>query len=112
MSVSSYCGRAGGTPAHLIDECVRCIRLDPDVPLAVLAARIGVHPTGLRKRLAEIGVERRGRGPWRLPEDRPSSSDTGQSGVTKPTSAGTTRRDAPSDGFQQSTDWPMEDKEG
>ena len=101
MSVSSYCGRAGGTPAHLIDECVRCIRLDPDVPLAVLAARIGVHPTGLRKRLAEMGVERRGRGPWRLPEHRAtSSSEAGQSVVTKRTTAGTTTTDAPSDGVQ------------
>ena len=99
MSVSSYCGRAGGTPAHLIDECVRCIRLDPDVPLAVLAARIGVHPTGLRKRLAEMGVERRGRGPWRLPEDRSaSSSQTGQSAVTKPTAARTSKADTPVDG--------------
>ena len=97
MSVSSYCGRAGGTPAHLIDECVRCIRLDPDVPLAVLAARIGVHPTGLRKRLAEMGVKRRGQGPWRLPEDRSaSSSEAGQSVRTKPTAAGTTKPDAPS----------------
>lgn len=73
MSVSSYCGRTGGTPARLIDECIRCIRLDPDVPLRVLAARIGVHPTGLRRRLAEAGVQRRGRGPWRLPKD-PSGS--------------------------------------
>ena len=92
---------AGGTPAHLIDECVRCIRLDPDVPLAVLAPRIGVHPTGLRKRLAKMGVQRPGRGPWRLPEDRSaSSSEAGQSVVTKPTAAATTRPDAPSDGLQ------------
>ena len=74
MSVSSYCGRAGGTPDRLIEECVRCIRLDPDVPLGVLAARIGVHPTGLRKRLAELGVHRRGRGPWQLPQKRPGPS--------------------------------------
>ena len=99
MSVSSYCGRAGGTPARLIDECVRCIRLDPDVPLAVLAARIGVHPTGLRRRLAEMGVERRGRGPWRLAEDRSaSSSQTGDSPVAKATAAGTTTTDPARDG--------------
>ena len=77
MSVSSYCGRAGGTPARLIDECIRCIQLDPDVTLAVLAARIGVHPTGLRKRLAEAGVQRRGRGGWCLPKEVSGSSSEG-----------------------------------
>lgn len=49
-----------------VDECIRCIRLDPDVSLNALAARVRTTPKLLEQRLAKRGFRRDQYGTWPL----------------------------------------------
>lgn len=68
MRLNGWRSHSPEEQVRVIEKCIRCIRLDPEVSLVALGQRFGVHRNLLADRLAARGFRRGRYGLWRTPD--------------------------------------------